>query len=310
MTTDRTGHDAAELLLVWAARETGVLDALMESAATPGEVAAATDVTERAARVFVRELAELGYLDRVGDGYEPADRSLGFLAKTDLRSVGRVPHEVDVVAALTALPETARTGEPPPLPDDWTPNRLGARAATDDATVRAAVTAAVREAPDAERVLDAYGAPGTYAREFAERGLSATVFDRAEVLDAAGPLLAASPVDAVAGESPGDLPGGFDLAFCAGGVRERGPADNRALFGGLCDALAPGATAVVVDHLRGRSPRATAVAARTLARTAAGDAHDPRAVTEWFEEAGFVDPRVADVPGTDVQAVAADRPRD
>lgn len=319
MSSDRTGHDTTELLLLWAARETGVLDALMASAGTPAEVAEGTGVTERAARIVVRALDDLGYVERVGDEYQPADPALGFLAKADLRSVGATPRELDVVGTLARLPETMRTGEPPGRHDHWTENRLGARDATDDATVRAAVTAAVREAPDAERVLDVYGAPGTYAREFAERGLAATVFDRPDRLAVARPLLAAGPVAAVEGTSlaelsgaaPSDAPSdGFDLAFCAGVVSERGPDENAALFGALHDAVDPGGTVVVVDHLRGRSPAATATAVRALARTEAGDAHTPDAVTDWLAAAGFEGTRVADVPGTDRQAVAADRPRD
>jgi len=120
--------DYRELLLLRAARETGVLDALVSSADTPAEVAETAGVTERAAELTVDALRAMGLLERVGDAVEPTNLMLGFITKTDVRSVGSLPHELDRVESLVALPETMRTGDPPEPRRDATRNRLGARA--------------------------------------------------------------------------------------------------------------------------------------------------------------------------------------
>ncbi|MFC7081499.1 hypothetical protein [Halorussus caseinilyticus] len=156
----------------------GVLEAVTTDAETPAEVADETGVTERAARIVLEAMAELGYLEAVGgraaDGddrtdirYEITNRALGFVAKADVRSVGPVPHALDCVDRWIRLPETMKSGEPPApeaTSEDWTTNFVGAMATVDDAAVRASVTAAVHRNPDAERVLDAGGGPGSSRR--------------------------------------------------------------------------------------------------------------------------------------------------
>ncbi|WP_121821764.1 methyltransferase domain-containing protein [Halostella salina] len=302
-TRDRDGASVETLALLWAARETGVLDALMTSAGTPTEVAAETGVTERAAEVTVDALAAEGFLDRVGDAYEPTNRALGFLAKTDVRSIGRLSREIDLFDALASLPKTMRTGKPPARSDDWTRNRLGAVAATDEAVVRACVTAAVRERPDAERVLDVGGAPGTFAVEFAARGYDTTLADRPDAVEVTRPFLANESVDLRAVEFADSLPDA-DLAFLPDLSPRIHAAEFRGLLAAVRDALDPDGVAVVVDRLADRSPRATSVAVEALA-TGDGGAYDADDYRDWLTDAGFDGVAVRDVPGTDRQAVTA-----
>ncbi|MFD1644253.1 methyltransferase domain-containing protein [Haloarchaeobius litoreus] len=316
-------EDRETLFLLWAARETGVLDALLSDADTPAEVAARTDVTERAARLAVEGLADAGFFRDVGGVYEPTNRALGFLAAADLRSVGRFPAELDDLDALRQLPETMRGGAPPisddatePAPDGtttaWTRNRLGRVQATDEATVRACVTAAQHVAPDG-RVVDVGGAPGTYAVEFARRGYDVTLLDAPGRIEASASLLAREPVETVAWGLPDDSDGGadgtaalpvdgVDCAFVPLRTSDRSAAANRRLVAAAADALAPGGWLVVVDHLRGRSPAARTTTVRRLA-LGSGEAYEPAAYREWFESAGVRAVQVRDVPGTDRQAV-------
>jgi len=299
--------DYRELLLLWAARETGVLEAITVDVGTPEAVAAETGVTERAARVTIEALADRGFLTRMGDEYEITNRALGFVTRTDVRSVGPVPHQLDCIERARSLPETMRTGEPPAKPDDWTANRLGAIAATDEATIRAVVTAAVRERPDATAVLDVGGGPGVYAKEFVRRGFEVTLYERPAVVEAVSGFLEHEPVELVAGERLGTLPDGFDLAFAATLTHRLGPAENRRLVRNVADALELGGVAVFVDYVRGRSDFATTAAAHALAQTRRGQSYEESEYVDWFESAGFERPRVDDVPGTELQAITARR---
>ncbi|WP_232687160.1 class I SAM-dependent methyltransferase [Halobacterium zhouii] len=300
--------DTRELLLFRAARETGILDALVSDADTPAEVADSAGVTERAARLTVDALCDMGFLERVDDGVEPTNRMLGFITKTDVRSIGSLPHELDQLDALLALPETMESGDPPLLNADWTRNWLGARAAEDDASVRAAVTAAVRVCPDADDVLVLADGPGQHAVEFARRGFDVTLLDDPEVVDAIDPLLehervslvAADPLDGV-GES-----GEFDLVVYPRVAREYGPEDNRQLLSSARDALREDGMAVHLDAFRNGDPDA-ALAAEVLARTKAGDCYREETVGGWFSDTGFADVRAGDVPGTDLRFVAGRR---
>jgi SAM-dependent methyltransferase len=308
-TRDRTGLDAETLLLLRAVRRTGVVDALTERAGTAEAVAAATDVDERTAGVVIRTLADLGFLKRVGDEYEITNRALGFLAKRDLRSIGRLPHALDDLDYLAALSETMATGEPPAIEGETLRNRLGAHAATDDAVVRACVTAAVHARPDAERVVDVAGGSGVYAREFARRGYDVTLVEEPDVLGVIEPSLAHEDVALAAGR-PGDLPAaveGADLVFGADLTHRRTGEANQAFVAAAAGVLSPGGVVVLTDAVRGRSPSAPRVAAVELAR-GRGDAHDEASYRGWLDDAGFESIRVRDVPGTDLQAVVGRRP--
>ena len=295
-TQERSGLPLDGLVLLWAARRSGVLDALLESAGTPEAVAETAGVTEHAARVTVDGLEAMGFLKQVGSEYEITNRALGFLAKRDIRSIGRLSHALDVFDLWTALPETM-AGEVPEQPADWTRNRLGAQAATDETVVRACVTAAVREAPDATRVLDVAGGSGVYAREFVARGHEVTLVDDANVADVVAPLLEPTAVDLVSTSLPSlsGVDGSFDLAV---GV----------------DTLESGGTLVFEDvfEREGESANtadAIAVAVDALA-TGEGALHSETEVREWFEAAGLADVVVRDVPGASRRAVVGHKPAD
>ncbi|SFR35446.1 methyltransferase domain-containing protein [Halogeometricum limi] len=307
-TRDRSSLDAEELFLLWAARRSGVLDALLDAAGTPSEVAADAGVTEHAARVVVESLSDLGFVRQVGGEYEITNRALGFLAKRDVRSIGRLPHTLDLFDLWVDLPETMRTGEGPERPADWTRNRLGAHAATDDARVRARVTAAVREAPDAERVLDVRGASGVYATEFAARGYDATLLDESSVVDAVEPMLVHRGVRTVAADAPDfAVDDAFGLVFLADVTSGYDAAENRTLLASAFEALEPGGTLTVVDVVRDGSTTAVRGRIRALG-VGHGDVYTEATLRSWLESAGFDDVTVSTIPGDDRSLLVAKRP--
>lgn len=295
-----------EVVLVWLARETGVLDALLSSADTPAQVSRETGVPERTARILTRSLAREGFFDRVDGGYEPTNRALGFLTRTDPRSVGSLPHRADLLDRYLSVADAVADGNPelPSAPEHWTANRLGAVAATDAATVRALVTSAVRATPDAERVIDVGGAPGTFAREFVDRGYEVTLCAESQAAERSRAFLASEPVQVVERSIPPEDPlPGADLAFVPDLTHRLGIRENRDLLAAVADALESGGTVVLVDRVRGRSSGETATALEALATTEAGDVYPADRYREWLTDAGFADPEVRDVPGTDRQAI-------
>lgn len=299
---ERTGLGTEALLLLWAARRTGVLEALLSSAGTPDEVAAETDVAEQQAQRLVGALADLGFFEAVGDEYEPTNRALGLLAKRDVRSIGSIPHDLDRLDELVGLPETLEMGVPPERHGDWEANALGAHYATDDAVVRACVTAAIRSNPDAESVVDLCGGSGVYAAEFATRGLDATLVDSAATLDALG-RVHGDRVTLHAG-TPATLEEPFGIAFLGDALSGMDGPEARATLTAAGDVLVDGGVVVATDVLDDGSGDAVAVEARGLA-AGHGGAHDPDAVRGWLREARFGDVHVDSIPGTNRRAIVA-----
>jgi hypothetical protein len=262
-------------------------------------------VTERAAELTVDALCEMGLLEWVDGGVEPTNRMLGFVTKTDVRSIGRLPRTLDVADALAALPETMQSGQPPAVGEWEVRNRLGAAAARDDAEVRAAVTAAVREHPDASSVLVVGDDAGQYAVEFATRGFDVAFRHRPRVLDKLRPPLAPEPVELVPGDPrervDPDRP--VDLVFLPHVVREYGPDDVQRVFASAAGAVADDGGIAVVDAFEG-SPGLTA---ELLATTEAGECHDAGRVREWVADAGFESVASEAVPGTGFGVVVGSR---
>lgn len=295
--------ELARLLCVRAARETGLLAAYLESAGTPAEAAAAADVTEASARVTGRVLAEMGVLHRVDGEYEPTNGALGLLTKRDPRSVGDLPHRLDVLDALVALPETMETGVPPTLPDEWARDQVGASETVPEATRRAVVTETLRHHPEAASVVDVCGGAGAYAAEFRERGLAATLVESAAVVEAVRPLAESRGLDVFAGPVS-QLDWTFDLGFLADGVTAMSESEATTTVEALADHVADDGRLVVVDRFEG--PAATAAAVRSLA-TGDGDVPSPEAVGDWLRTAGFDEVVHESVPGTDRVAVVGSR---
>ncbi|WP_254537119.1 class I SAM-dependent methyltransferase [Halomarina litorea] len=328
-TRDRTTGDYRELLLLAAARHSGALDALVTTTGTPEGVAAETGVSERAAALVVTALADRGFLREVGGEYQPTNRLLGFVTKTDVRSIGRLPHALDVLDDWVALPETMRTGHPPDRGEHWLRNEMGAGAARDDTAVRAAVTAAVRERPAAASVLVLADPAGRHAVEFAERGFDVTLLDTPERTAVNRKSLEHERVRLVAGDPLVDLPSvdaaPVDLVFATGVLHRHDEAAVRRLFENARAAVAGtgedecgtdraregnadgranggGGVAVVVDAVRGETPDASLVALEALASGGTGACHDAAALTGWLADAGFAG-SVEAVPGLADRAV-------
>lgn len=302
--------DHEERLLLWAAREAGVLDALLTEAGSSKEVADATGITERAAEITIEALAEYGYFERVGESYEPTNRALGFLTKTDVRSIGSAPHALDSLSRWFALPETMATGEVPEKPANWTRNFMGAMASVDSQTIRASVTAAEHAHPRPDTVLDVGGGPGTFAREFARRGADVTLLDQSDVIEIVSPLLESESVNLVSGDMLDSLPTGFDLVFCSRITHMFGPEENSQLFENCFEALDSGGILVCTDFVRGRSARAPSFAVNMLAQTENGNTYSEDEYREWLTAVGFEELAIRDVPGTELQAIIGQKPRE
>ncbi len=308
-TRDGSGPDHEELLLLWVARRTGVVDALTTSAGTVDEVAEATGLDPETAGRVVRLLDEYGYLHPVGDEYEVTNRALGFLATRDVRSIGAIPYALDRLDALVEIGDGAVDRAETATGDRALRHRLGAHAATPTTTVRAGVTAAVHAAPDAERVVDVHGASGVYATEFARRGRAVTLVEAREVLDVVEPMLSVEEIETVAADSITNVPvENANLALLAGVLQRHPPETNRRLLESVHDALGERGAVVVLEPLRRDSPVARRVAVERLAQ-GRGDAYTEEEVTTWLGEVGFADSDVRDVPGTDYRAVVAHRER-
>ena len=169
------------------------------------------------------------------------------------------------------------------------------------------VTAAVRAAPNAERVLDVCGASGAYATEFAARGYETTLLDAPDAVDAVAPMLEHRDVRTRAAEVPAFDAGGYGLVFAADATSRFDPDENRTLVESAFDALEPGGTLALVDVLRDGSAESVRARVRALG-VGRGDAYAEETYRTWLSDAGFADVTVRSVPGDERAVVVGRRP--
>ncbi|MFT4905176.1 MAG: hypothetical protein ACI8UR_001747 [Natronomonas sp.] len=277
-TQDGTEPEWRDIALLLAARRCGALDALATDAGTAEEVAKTADIDPVAAGRLIAALEAAGFLTRVDGASEPTNRLLGFLTKTDLRSIGRMPGEVDAMEQWQALPETM-AGEASPEPADAFRNTLGREAALGEARLRSEVTAAVHAAPNGDDIVVVGDGPGRRAIEFAERGWNVTLLDTADRIEAVEPLLEHEPVELRAG-TPTDVPE-CDLVVYAGALHEYDAERARDIVASASEAAT---TAVFLDAFRGETAGAELVDIDLLA-AGAGAIHDAAAVRSWLVDA-------------------------
>ncbi|KAB7515267.1 SAM-dependent methyltransferase [Halosegnis rubeus] len=280
-----------ELLLLAFARRRGILETLTTDAGTPEAVAEATDTDPSVAEAVTTALADRGFLERVGREYEPTNRLLGFLTKTDVRSIGSLPATLDALDAWTdhdTDPERTRV------------NRLGEQWARDEHAVRAAVTAAVHAAPTAERVVCLRDGPGRHASEFATRGYDATILESTARGDTVAPLLAPTEVRLEIGGY--DTMPQTDLAFAVG-MLARSDDDRARRWLAAAGEAAP--TVVCIEPVRDRSPEGALLDVEHHLRDG-GRVRPESALRSLFADVGL-DCSVTALPGTEGVALVGRR---
>lgn len=298
-----------EVFLLWACRETGVVDELLAGPKGTTTLAADAGITQRAADIVLECLVELGYAERTDGGYRATERLRVFDPETDVLDRGMLPHRIDSLENYMQLPEVMRTGEPPEHTDAGFRNFVGAMATIEDVAVREIVTTVEHAHPRPDTVLDVGGGPGRFGAEFARRGAEVTLFDRPGVLNLLESHHADLGLDVVAGDALESLPTGFDLVFSARMTTSFTPADLRAYFANAFDALEAGGTFVCTERVRGMSEMDNRFAFHMLTLTDTGNTHTADEYRSALEDVGFVDVEAEDVPRTEFQAIVGRKGR-
>ncbi|MGB9956291.1 methyltransferase [Haloferax prahovense] len=160
------------------------------------------------------------------------------------------------------------------------------------------VVEAMTVPPGATRLVDIGGGHGLYAFELCRRhpNLSAIVFDvpgAVETLRNDVPPDVVDSIDTRAGDyRTDDLGDEYDVALLFNVIHAHDPAENRALFERVADALAPGGRLVVLDQWEGsgRTPVSRAglrFVALTYLTTLGATVYSTDEVRSWLRAAGF-----------------------
>lgn len=272
----------------------GALDALP---GTIDDLAGGLGLDAHGLRVALDALVAWGVVARHGDRYERGSSAPAPEAVPGLRHHARA-----IRSWSTTLDDRVRGAPVPPaqgMPDpELFIDALGGQARK---TAPGLVDACLARFPGARTVLDLGGGHGEYSREFARRGLKATMQDLPVMVDvvARRGRLAEAGVELYAGSFFESVPDGpFDLAFCTGITHTFDGEHNRALYRLLRPVVAADGGLAVTTFFRHRDPMADVFAVQMLANGRGGDVHGEEEYRAWLREAGFTpDEKLVDLPG-------------
>lgn len=313
-TFDRVPSDWRELLLLDTALAFGIVDAIVVPVPA-GELAARSGLDARATTAILDALVGLGYATCDQEGYRLTSDARDFLVDEDSGQFRRhsLAHNAHQLRRWMTLPQVVREGGPAPADPAEGRDLERFMGAMDDVSRPSApvvVDTLLGAVPEARRVLDVGGGPGTYARELAHRGVATIVYDVPDVVELMTPRFAdESLVEYLSGDVRCELPSGpFDGVLLANIVHIFGPETNRDLIARAAGAAAGGGVVAVFDFLLGVSPRAPMFAVNMLVATSEGRTYREGELRDWCEAAELTVESVTDFPEREEQLLIARKP--
>jgi SAM-dependent methyltransferase len=291
------GFMAAKHLFV--ANEIGVFTALADGPASLDEIATATGVPARTARIVTDAMVSLGFLERDSSAYRNGPVAEAFLSgrgPMNARPLLRFWNAISYPAWL-GLEHAVRTGAPEPVEFS---EELQAIFSEGVEAFTAGAAQALGTSYDFRKhrsVLDAGGGTGSFLAAIlaANPNLEGTLFDLPEVVEIAERKLAASPVAnrarVVGGDLfSGELPPGHDAVVLANVIHYFLPERNVELLRRLRTAVEPGARLLVVDFWTDSThtqPLPAALMAGEFLAQVGGDVYSEDELHGWLSESGW-----------------------
>jgi SAM-dependent methyltransferase len=298
----------AEARAIQVALKLGLFEALLRGQLDEASLAHAIKGDARATGLLANALAALGLLDKSAERYTLTDAARRYLIRDSPEYLGgMILFDAALRSEWGRLEDSIRTGQPARTPDMFqsAPEDTARFIRAMDSLVRArgdAVWVAENlDLRDVRKIADLGGGPGTYVAAILKRWphLRATIWDLPATLTVAREVLAdREPTvhDRIEMEAvdylKSALPAGADAIFMSNIIHSEAEETNATLIQKCFDALSPGGTLIVKDHIMNRElthPAAGAVFALYLLLTTNGRDFSFDEICCWMRDAGFSD---------------------
>jgi len=281
-----------EFLIVGAAVQTGLFEALKDNPCTMEELSAKTGTDHRALWTVAEALVALGYLKHDSKKMKLTTEAEEILynSESEVYTGFSFMHAYNLISSWVRLPEVLQNGKPVPKKQDGSPKNF----------IRAMSHIAAQSAPAVSEyclqgltsspvLLDVGGGPLTYAHAFVKNGAAVTVMDLPQVIDMMSPELDPDlPIKMVNGDfTEGLPPGPFDVIYLGNVCHIYGEKENRKLFKDAAVSLKSGGRLIINDMIRGTGARGAIFGVNMLINTANGGTYTYEEYKAWLENAGF-----------------------
>lgn len=314
-------------LILEAALEHGVFDALTAGPKTLEALVGETGASRRGLRALLDGLAGLEFLRREGEAYALTDESEKFLVSDSPAFQGGMFRHISrqLLPHWMQLSESVRTGRPGTSVNRESQGGEFFRQFVEDlfpggypAAKRLAEELHIETTADQPQVLDLAAGSGVWSIAFAERSskVRVTAVDWAEVIPVTRRVTerrgVAGQYHFVEGDLlEADFSGGHRAAVLGHILHSEGEGRSRKLLAKVFAALAPGGVIaipeMVPDDDRTGPAHALIFALNMLVHTDEGDAYTFAEIGGWLREAGFTNVRQLEAPAPS-PLILADKP--
>lgn len=290
-----------EFLIVGAAAQIGLFDAIKDNPLTLEELSNGTASDLRALWTVAEALIALGYLEYQGSKVKLTEEAYTiFYDQNSANYKGfSFMHTYNLISTWLKLPEVLKTGKPAPKKEDPEGLKAFIEAMSHYPRETAAQIAehCLKGLPHSPRLLDVGGGPLTYATAFAQKGAVVTILDLPEVIDMMIPKLDPNlPISMEKGDFTIGLPKGpFDIVYLGNVCHIYGEKENRKLFSDAANELQSGGRIIINDIIRGTGPDPAIFAVNMLLNTASGGTWTYEQYKTWLQDAGFSVPKFDEV---------------
>ncbi len=294
--------------------ELDLFTALGSEPRTSAEVAESLRCDPRATDRLMNAMTAMGFLQKDGGRFANTPDGLRFLVRGSPEHLAGLMHSANLWCKWSTLTEAVRAGgsvEPTGIASrspEWI--RAFISAMNDRGRSRAGAFAAWLDLDGVRTVLDLGGGSGAYAAAMvsAGKGITATVFDRPEVVPLTRHFLDETGCAESVRTLPGDflvdeLGSGYDLVLMSAVLHSLAPEQCRGLIARTSAALNPGGRIVIRDFVmsadRTAPLRGALFALNMLVNTDGGDTYSENEYRGWLEAAGLTGVRRHTTPDGD-----------